>query len=232
MLASEGSVEILRRYAKAHFSCVNGSANRESFIRRVGLTDTELENLLSGEMLLDEPRFYKLLKVCCEYDYSGTRDKYPDWYIETPDWELIGFVERTLTLERLSGEEISGIQGIVKNNTVIIDDPEMKIEEGDTLLHEYGAGSVERLTIDEVNSYRYQTGKSAYVLKVRRCNAVKGEKIQHNNVNIYGIGNNAVVQSDSLITTEKSVDIKAIINLVIALVKTPYTWIKKMFSNG
>lgn len=230
MKAREHAIACLCEYMRRNFSGYNGRANRASFLRSVGLTDTELENLLSGEMLLDEPRFYKLLKVCCEYDYSGMRDKYPDWYIETPDWELIGFVERTLTLERLSGEEISGIQGIVKNNTVIIDDPELSIEEGDTLLHEYGAGSVEHLTIDEVNSYRYQTGKPAYVLKVRRCNAVKEEKIQHNNVNIYGIGNNAVVQSDSSITTEKSVDIEAIINLVIALVKTPFTWIKRMFS--
>lgn len=233
MKSRELAIACLREYMRRNFSGYNGSLNRASFLRRTGLTEAEFERLLSGDILLDEPRFYKLLQLCREYDYSAMSGKYPDWYIEPPNWKLIGLVERTLTLEKTDGTRVSDIQGIVKNNTVIINDPEIQIDEGDILLHEYGYDGyecVERLTIDEVNSYRYRTGKPAYVLKVRRCNAVKEEKTLHNNVNIYGIGNNAVVQSDSLITTEKSVDIEAIINFGIALVKTPFTWIKRMFS--
>lgn len=233
MKSRERAIAYLREYMKRNFSGYNGLINSASFLGRIGLTDTEFENLLLGDMLLDEPRFYKLLEICRDYDYSGMRGKYPDWFIETPNWELVGLVKGTLTLENADGARLSDIQGIVKGDTVILDDPELIIEEGDILLHKYGEESVERLTVDRVDSYRYETRKPAYVLTVRRCNAVKEEKTVHNNVNIYGIGNSTIVHGDlSSKTIEKSKDIKDIIVQVIALIITPFKWIKKMFSNG
>lgn len=199
MKSRELAIACLREYMRRNFSGYNGSLNRASFLRRTGLTEAEFERLLSGDILLDEPRFYKLLQLCREYDYSAMSGKCPDWYIETPNWKLIGLVERTLTLEKTDGTRVSEIQGIVKSGTVIIDDPELIIEEGDVLLHRYETGKVERLTVSRSDSFRNQTDKPAYVLTVRRISAAMKEKEQHNIINISNISgeNNNVVQGNS-----------------------------------
>lgn len=214
MKAREHAIACLCEYMRRNFSGYNGRANRASFLRRTGLTESEFENLLSGDKLLDEPRFYKLLEVCRDCDYSAMRVKYPDWYIETPNWKLIGLVERTLTLEKADGTRVSDIQGIVKSDTVIIDDPELSIEEGDVILHRYGIERVERLTVSRSDSFRDQTDKPAYVLAVRRLGAVK-EKELHNSYSYNVSGNNNTVVQGNSSKIDKGIILREVWELVL-----------------
>ncbi len=234
MKAREHAIACLREYMRRNFSGYNGCANRASFLRRTGLTESEFENLLSGDKLLDEPRFYKLLEVCRDCDYTAMRGKCPDWYIETPNWKLIGLVERTLTLEKTDGTSVSDIQGIVKSDTVIIDDPELSIEEGDVILHRYGLERVERLTVSRSDSFRNQTDKPAYVLTVRRISAAMKEKEQHNIINISGENNNVnnVVQGNSSPTVTVNQPEDSILKKVLSILSSILSCILSFFGLG
>ena len=223
MLATERAVNYLRSNVKSMHSGVN----RASFLSRVGISSAELESLLSGDMLLDEPRFYKLLEACREYDYSGARDKH-DCFVETPNWELVGLVEGTITLGKASGDKFSGIQGIVKVPTVIIDDSELYIEEGDILSRKYGGGAEERLTVERVESYRYQTGKPAYVLTVRRGKVMPSKKIEVHNTNFFG--GTSVVQGDNSNATIGETSESSSINCIMGLLSKACSWIVSLFT--
>lgn len=210
MIATERSVNYLKRYAKNHFIRHNSGENTSNFLRKIGLSDADFDQLLLGEMLLDEPRFYRLLEYCREYDYSGARGQYPDWFIETPNWELVGMVGRSLSLRKLSGEEVHGIQGIVKAHTVIVDDEKLLIEEGDTLIRSLDGGLKENLYVCGVECNRYQERLPAYVIEVRRCSFEMVEQEKHSSVNNY-IGDNSNVNvvtgnNSSILTMENKTD--------------------------
>ena len=217
-LATERSVKYLKNYMKRNFSGYNGRINLENWMRTVGITDSELDKLLNGEMLLDELRFYKFLNRCCEYDYSSQRGRLPDWFIAIPNWELVGLVERTITLEKVSGKNIAGLQGIIKVPVAIIDDPEVYIEEGDKLKHRFNESTDEYLYIEEVVCNRHQINKPAYVLTVRMGNKVadKADKVEVHNTNI--LGGISVVQGDKSNATvgkTSELSLKTIITIVM-----------------
>ena len=181
-----------------------GGANKSTFLRRVGLTKAEFDELLSGEKLLDEVRFYKLLECCRDFDYSGLMGQRPEWFIETPNWELVGLVEHTITLRKMSGGEIAGIQGIIKTPVAIIDDPDIYIEEGDCLTRILKEGQEECLYVEGVISNKYQTGVPAYILTVRRCNQIMGNK--KGNITVTGNNNNITQGNNSGININASDD--------------------------
>ena len=204
-LASERSIFLLNDYTRKNFLGMNGSANKSTFLRRVGLTEAEFDELLSGEKLLDEVRFYKLLECCRDFDYSGQRGQRPEWFIETPNWELVGLVERTITLKKDSGEKISGLQGIVKVPTVILDEPEVYIEEGDVLSRKFSADRDEVLYVESVIDRRQESRKPAYVLTVRRGKPKMKEEKTYNTNFLLGKNNSVAQGDDATVTMNETV---------------------------
>ena len=130
----------------------------------------DLQQLKNGSKCLTEEQFIKLTDIFrCEH---WLLKPFVDWLNCTDHWALVGLLEPTFSIHKHNNNEIiNNVRAILdyESMCVIINNPDLQIEEEDSLLHQRPNGGIEELFIVNVEYNPYFYGrKPIYKLKVTR----------------------------------------------------------------
>lgn len=191
----------IRAFEHCLQTCINlGHAISEMHFESIGITEEDIENLKAGKKYLTEEQFYGFTDIMRSPMQIDT--PLINWLMCADRWGLVGIVEPMFSPKKNQTEKIvKHIKAILDFPHVIINNSELDIREGDSLLHVCPHGGIEELFISEIDYAPYSRGrKPIYTLTVIRS------KQNMQNTNNFNIGGNLQMSGNAHLNTGNVTD--------------------------
>lgn len=191
----------IRAFENCLQTCINlGHTIKEMHFEGLGLTTEVIERIKSGKQYMTEAQFHQFTTILRS---PRMIDKpFIHWLMFADHWALVGILEPLFSLKKhITGEIIANIRAILDFPNVIINNPELQINEGDYLSHVCPHGGTEELFISEVDYSPYEFGHApVYTLTVKRS------KPYMQNTNTINISGNVQMDGNARLNTGNITD--------------------------